>query len=160
MLRFGVHVPVLVEEHVAVRRRGSGFAVVQGQRLARRRIVDQHESAAAEARTDRVGHRDGELHRDRRIDCVATAAQDLGAGLRGLTLGSGNRPALERRLLLCGRRAGKLQSQQQREPNGGGTRHGTRSPRLVAASQGGPSYTRHRGLSALGRIDYAPTVAG
>ena len=66
-----------VEEHVLGRRRGRGLAVVDRDRLIAIGAMDQHEAAAADIAGARQGDGERKADRDRRIDGVAAALQDV-----------------------------------------------------------------------------------
>ena len=73
--------PLGIQEHVARRLPRRLLAVVDGDRLAGLRDVDEHEAAAAEIAGLRQRHREREADRDRRIDGVAAALQDIDADI-------------------------------------------------------------------------------
>ncbi len=66
-----------VEEHVFGGRRRRGLPVIDGDRLIEIGTMNQHEAAAAEVAGARQGDGEREADRDRRIDGVAPAFQDV-----------------------------------------------------------------------------------
>ena len=66
-----------VEEHVLGRRRGRGLAIVDRNRLIAIGAMDQHEAAAADVAGARQGDGERKADRNRRIDGVAAALQDV-----------------------------------------------------------------------------------
>ena len=71
-----------VEEHVRRGRRRRGFAIIERNRLLIFSEADQHEAAAAEIAGARQRHGERKSDRDRRIDGVAAAPQDVDADPR------------------------------------------------------------------------------
>ena len=111
-----------------MRRRGGRLAVVECDGVTRGRVVDQHEPSPAQARADRVGHRDGELDRDRRVDGVPAAPQDFRTDFRGLALGSRDGPTLEGRFGNLDGPTRDLGREHQRQTDGDGAGHAARPP--------------------------------
>ena len=75
-----------VEEHVLGRRRRRGLAIVDRDRLVEIGAMNQHEAAAAEVAGARKRDGEREADRDRRIDGVAAALQDVQPDARGRRL--------------------------------------------------------------------------
>ena len=78
---FRIGLAVGPEEYVGCRRGGRRFAIVEGDSSLRRGEMDHHETAAADVPGLGQRHRKREPDRDRGIDGIAAALQDVEADL-------------------------------------------------------------------------------
>ena len=79
----GSGLPLASRNMVARRRRRRGLAIVDGDVAVAFGEMDHHEAAAAEIAGARIGDREREADRHRRVDRVAAAVEDLDADAGG-----------------------------------------------------------------------------